>query len=463
MATTTNNASRTAHLLEQLVKPGEERWESARAAWNLAIDQRPALVAQPADVDEVAAVVNFARENGLRVAVQAEGHGAGALAAVGDDTLLLKTGRLAGAYIDVENHRARVSAGAKWREVSAPASSQELAPLAGSSAEVGVVGYTLGGGLSWLSRKHGLACNSVLAAEVVTADGRLVRANCQNEPDLFWALRGGGGSFGVVTALEFELYPVPELAAGMFAWPWEWTADVLHTWREWVASGLPNELSTLARIIQMPPVPDVPESVRGQQLVVIEVAYLGAEGPASELLRPVRDLRPEIDTFATIPPAALGRLHMDPEAPVPTIGSGQMLDELPPAAIDAITGAAGPGSGSPLLSLELRQLGGTLTEVSPCAGALATLDQAFLTFGVGMVMDPGAARAINMQLDFVADALKPWDSGVRLANFSDVPIDARLCYPPETFRRLQEVKGRYDPADLFRANHPIPGPAVEVQ
>jgi FAD/FMN-containing dehydrogenase len=455
MAITTNNASRTARLLEQLVKPGEERWDCARAAWNLAIDQSPALVAQPADADEVAAVVNFARQNGLRVVVQAEGHGAAALAAVGEDTLLMKTGRLTGAHVDVENRRARVSAGAKWRDVSALASPRGLAPLSGSSAEVGVVGYTLGGGLSWLSRLHGLACNSVLAAEVITADGTLVHANHENEPDLFWALRGGGGSFGVVTALEFELYPVPELSAGMFAWPWERTADVLHAWHEWVP-GVPNELSTLARIIQVPPVPSIPESVRGRQLVVIEAAYMGAEGPAGELLRPVRDLGPEIDTFAAVPLAALGRLHMDPEDPVPFAGNGLMLDELPPAAIDALIETAGPGSSSPLLSLEVRHLGGALSEAPVDAGALATLDQAFLTFGVGMIMDPASARTINIQLDIVADALKPWDSGVRLANFVDVPIDTRACYPPETYRRLQEVKGRYDPADLFRANHPIP-------
>jgi FAD/FMN-containing dehydrogenase len=461
MATTTRNVSRTARLLEQLVKPGEDSWDSARAAWNLAIDQRPALVAQPADANEVAAVVNFARENGLRVAVQAEGHGAAALAAVGEDTLLLKTGRLTGAHIDVENRRAQVNAGAKWRDVSALASPRGLAPLSGSSAEVGVVGYTLGGGLSWLSRKHGLACNSMLAADVITADGKLIHANRDNEPDLFWALRGGGGSFGVVTALEFELYPVAEISAGMFAWPWERTTEVLHAWREWVP-GVPNELSTLARIIQVPPVPDLPESIRGRQLVVIEAAYLGAEGPASELLRPVRDLGPEVDTFAAVPLSALGQLHMDPEDPVPFAGSGQMLDELPPVAIDALTEAAGPGSKSPLLSLELRHLGGALTEAPADAGALATLDQAFLTFGVGMIMDPGSATAINMQLDVVANALKPWDSGVRLANFSDVPIDTRTCYPPETFNRLQQVKGRYDPAHLFRANHPIPPAAAAL-
>ena len=445
----------------ELVRPGEERWDSARAAWNLAVDQRPAVVAHPGDADGVAAVVNFARENGLRVAVQAEGHGAGALAAVGEDTLLLKTGRMTGADIDVENRRARVSAAAKWRDVSALASPRGLAPLSGSSPEVGVVGYTLGGGQGWLSRKHGLACNSVLAAEVVTADGKLVRTTRENEPDLFWALRGGGGSFGAVTALEFEVYPAGEVYAGMLAWPWERAADVLHAWREWV-SGVPNELSTLARILQVPPLPDIPEPVRGRQLVVIEGAYMGPEEPAGEVLRPLRDLRPELDTFAAVPPAALGQLHMDPEDPVPFATCGQMLGEFPPAAIDAIIEAAGPGSSSPLLSFEVRQLGGELTVPPPDPGALATLDQPFLTFGVGVIIDPGAAGPINRQLDVVADALKPWDSGVRLANFVDVPIDARMCYPPETFDRLQEVKRRYDPDDLFRANHPIPTPAATV-
>ena len=443
----------------QLIRPGEERWDSARAAWNLAIDQRPAVVAQPHDADGVAAVVNFARENGLRVAVQAEGHGAGALAGVGEDTLLLKTGRMTGAEIDAENRRARVSAAAKWRDVSALASPRGLAPLSGLSAEVGVVGYTLGGGLGWLSRKHGLACNSVLAAEVITADGKLVRADRSNEPDLFWALRGGGGSFGAVTALEFELYPADELYAGMFAWPWERTADVLHAWREWI-SGLPDELSTLARILQLPRLPNVPEPVRGRQLVVIEAAYLGVAGSAGELLRPLRDLRPELDTFTTVPPAALGRLHMEPEDPVPYAAGGQMLDELPPAAIDAITEAAGPGSGSPLISFELRHLGGALAEPPPDAGALAAVDDAFLTNGVGMIMAPGAATAINTQLDVLADALKPWDSDVRLPNFVDVPTDARTFYPPETFDRLQEVKRRYDPDNLFHANHPIPTPVA---
>ena len=165
------------------------------------------MVARPGSADEVAAVVAYARERGLRVAVQAEGHSAGPLAGMGEDTLLLKTGRMAGAEIDVENRRARVGAAAKWQDVSALASPRGLAGLSGSSAEVGVVGYTLGGGHGWLAREHGLACNSVVGAEVVTAKGELVHADHENESDLFWALRGGGGNFGVVTALEFELCP----------------------------------------------------------------------------------------------------------------------------------------------------------------------------------------------------------------------------------------------------------------
>jgi FAD/FMN-containing dehydrogenase len=443
----------------ELVRPGEERWDSARAAFNLAIEQRPGMVARPGNADEVAAVVRHARENGLRIAVQAEGHSAGPLVGMGEETVLLKTGRMQGAEIDAERRRSRVAAGAKWQDVSALASPQGLAALSGSSAEVGVVGFTLGGGHGWLARKYGLACNGVVGAEVVTADGRVLRADADHEPDLFWALRGGGGNFGVVTALEFELYPVPELYAGMFAWPWERAGEVLHAWREWV-SGLPDEMSTWARILQVPPLPDIPEPVRGRQLVVVEAAYLGAPEPAGELLSPLRALEPELDTFAAVPPEVLGHLHMDPEEPVPFAIDGQLLDELPAAAIDKIVEVAGPGSGSPLLSLELRQLGGALTKAPADAGALASLDQAFLTLGVGMLMDPSIAPAISAHLELVRDAFEPWASGFNYGNFVDVPIDTRSCYPPETFRRLQEVKAHYDPGDLFRANHPIPSPAT---
>jgi hypothetical protein len=178
------------------------------------------------------------------------------------------------------------------------------------------------------------------------------------------------------------------------------------------------------------------------------------------LLRPLRDLSPELDTFAVAPPAALGHLHMDPEDPVPFAQGGQVLDRLPAAAIDSIVEAAGPGSASPLLSFELRLLGGALTTPPPDAGALAGLEHGFLTLGVGMVMDPAMAPAIKSHLERVSRALKPWDAGVKFANFIDVPTDTSTFYPSETFDRLQEVKARYDPEDLFRANHPIPCPTA---
>jgi hypothetical protein len=245
----------------------------------------------------------------------------------------------------------------------------------------------------------------------------------------------------------------------MLAWPWEHTAEVLHAWRVW-APALPDEMATWARILQVPPLPDIPEPVRGRQLVVVEAAYLGGGDAAAELLRPLRELGPELDTCAPAPPAALGHLHMDPEDPVPFAASGQLLDELPATAVDAVVEAAGPGSGSPLLSLELRLLGGALTRATPDAGALGSLEHGFLTLAVGMVINPEMGAAVKRRMDVVANALERWDSGVKFANFADVPIDPRTCYSPESFDRLQQVKARYDPDDLFRANPPIPAAAA---
>ena len=198
-----------ARLYGEVYGPDDEGWDEARRAWNLAVDQRPAAVALPITDADVVEVVNFAREQGLRVAPQGTGHGASAIAGL-DNTILLSTKHMRGVRIDPNTRRARVRAGAIWQDVTAPASAYGLAPLAGSAHDVGVVGYTLGGGLSRLAREHGFACDSVTAIELVTADGRLVRTDERSDPELFRALRGGGGNFGVVTSMEFELYPVGE-------------------------------------------------------------------------------------------------------------------------------------------------------------------------------------------------------------------------------------------------------------
>jgi FAD/FMN-containing dehydrogenase len=258
----TSSDSISAPLDPLIVRPEDDGWDEARQAWNLAVDQRPAAVALPATVDDVIDVVHWAREQGLRVAAQGTGHAAAAHASL-EDAVLVKTARMREMHVDAELRRARVGAGVVWSDVSAAAAEFGLAALSGSGPDVGVVGYTLGGGVSWLARRYGLAANSVLAVEVVTADGNLVRADRHHEPDLFWALRGGGGAFGIVTALEFELYPVAEVYAGTLFWPMEQAETVLEAWRVWVEK-VPVELTSLGRLLNVPPIPEVPAHLRGR-------------------------------------------------------------------------------------------------------------------------------------------------------------------------------------------------------
>ena len=433
---------------------GDDGWDAARQAFNLTIDQRPAAIVQPERVDDVVAAVAFARESGLRVAPQRTGHNAGPLGDL-SETLLLRTERLGGASIDAEARRGAVGPAAVWGDVVEHTSPAGLAPLHGSSPTVGVVGYTLGGGLGWLGRKYGLACNSVLSAQVVTATGDVVHADAQSEPDLFWALRGGGGGLGVVVGLEFELYEVPELYAGMFAWPWERGAEVLEAWRDWTASA-PDEATSVGRLVQIPPFEEIPELVRGKKLAIVSVAFLGSEAAGAELVAPLRELGPAIDTFATVPPAALGMLAKDPPEPVPGRSEHALLGDLPSEGIEALVESAGPDSGSPLVSVELRQLGGALAREPEDAGALAKIDGAFSLFGVGMAATPEMSEAVGGALARVRKAHSTWETGALLGNFCEQSIDDSPFFTKDAFDRLCRIKAQYDPDDLFRASHPIP-------
>src|SRR3954467_14162400 len=273
-----------ARLTGELVLPDDPNWDEARQAWNLAVDQRPAAVALPESAGDVVAVVELARDAGLRIAPQGTGHNAGAIDSLAD-TILMKTSRMRGVEVDPIAQVARVEAGATWGEVTAAVTEHGLIALAGSSHDVGVVGYTLGGGLSFLARKHGLAANSVVAIELVTADGEFRRVDADSDPDLFWALRGGGGSFGAVTAIEFRLYPYREFYAGLLVFPWERSAEVLHAWRELTPS-MPDEMTTIAKIVQLPPLPDIPEPFRGGKFVIVEAIYLGDADEGARLLEP---------------------------------------------------------------------------------------------------------------------------------------------------------------------------------
>ena len=437
----------------EVFTPADPEWNEARLAWNLAADQHPVAVVYAESADDVVAVVDYARENGLRVTTQGTGHFANTIASF-DDTILLKTSRLRGLEIDPAARTARAEAGVLWEEVSLAAAEHGLAGLAGSSPDVGVVGYTLGGGLGWLARRYGLAANSVVAVELVTADGRHVRTDRDNEPDLFWAVRGGGGSFGIVTAIEFALYPVAEVYAGILFFPFERSAEILNAWRQWTED-TPRELTSAGRLMQFPPIPDIPEPLRGQSFVVVEAAYIGSEEDGAALLQPLRELGPVMDTFAMIPSEDLRHLHMDPPQPVPGVGDGMNLVDLTPETVNALVAVAGPCSGSPLISVELRQLGGAVADESPDHGAVGAIDAGFALFAVGMAVNEEAIGFIEARVDALKAALGPWIADRGYFNFSDTPLEGDSLYPPDTYRALQWVKAAYDPAELFRASHPI--------
>jgi FAD/FMN-containing dehydrogenase len=437
-----------------VIEPGGDGWDAATQAFNLTFHQDPALTAVPADEQDVVRIVEFARAQGMQVTAQRTGHNAEPLGGSLDQMILVKTDAMQGVEIDVERRIARVRSGAKWGNVVPQASDLGLAVLHGSTPDVSVAGYSLGGGVGWYARRLGLSANSVTAIELVTADGQFRRVDHDNEPDLFWALRGGGGNFGIVTALEVQLYLIPDIYAGVLFFPWERSSEVLHAWREWTAT-VPDELTSVGRILQFPPVPDIPEPLRGNKFVVVEGIYTGDEASGSDLMKPIRDLGPAIDTFEMVEPVGLAELHIDPPTPVPYTGAGHMLGTLDAAAIDRFVAVAGPDSASTLISSEIRHLGGELHRPKPGNGALATFDADFLTFGVGLVFDGAGYKSHRATIDAHAEAFGPYHNGRQYLNFTEEHTDPARFYTPHAYRRLRQVKRAYDPDNLIRANHPI--------
>jgi FAD binding domain/Berberine and berberine like len=438
----------------KIVLPQDGGWDDARVAWNLAVDQQPAAVVFPESVEDVVAAVELARAFELRVAAQGTGHNAGPLGRL-DDTILVRTDRLRGIEVDPERRIARVDAGVRSAELVEAAARHRLSPLPGSSPDVGVVGYTLGGGFSWFGRKYGLAANSVHAVELVTADGRFVRADSEHDPDLFWALRGGGGTFGVVTALELRLVPVTEVYAGILWWPIERDHEVLHAWAELTRGELPDELTTVGRYLRLPPLPEIPEPVRGKSFVVVEAIHLGEPERADDLLAPLRALGPIMDTVGPMSVPALSRLHMDPEHPVPARGDGMLLETLPPEAIDGLVRAAGSASASPLVSLEVRQLGGELGRARPENGAFAAVAAGYALYAVGIAPTPAAAAAVTAHLEDLTAVMGPWATERVYLNFAETRRDPRRLWDESAYDRLRRIKAEVDPTNLIRSNHSL--------
>ena len=443
-----------SQLTGEFFTPADEGWDAARAAWNLAVDQRPDYVAIPADADDVVALVGFAREAGLRIAVQGTGHNAGARAGL-DGTLLIKTERMRGVSIDAATRVARVEAGVTWGEVAGPAAELGLMPLQGSSHDVGVVGYTLGGGVPLIARKYGLACERMVAAEIVGADGKLIRVDRDNHPDLFWALRGGGGNFGVVTAIEIELLDRATIYAGVLFFPLERAPEILDAWSMWLGD-VTDDMSSIAGIRQFPPLPEVPEPVRGKDFVALEVFWTGAPDDGDRLLAPLRALSPDMDTVGEVNAAELLQVHMDPPMPVPGIGDHVMLERFDEATIRRLCEVAGAGSdGPPLALVEIRHADGALAEPPEDCGALGAIEGKFLAFSVGMLPAPEMAPPLQAKLARIREAFAPDDAGTNYLNFAERTVEPETIFG-ERLQRLREVRDSYG-AEIFRANHELGG------
>jgi FAD/FMN-containing dehydrogenase len=442
-----------AAIAGQVSVPGQVGYDQARRAWNLAVDQRPHVVVVAASASDVVEAVRYARAHGMRIAPQGTGHGAPPLERL-DGAMLLRTTPMRQVEIDPATRVARAEAGAVWQDVMVPAAEHGLAGLAGSSPIVGVTGYTLGGGLGWLARRYGLAANSVTAVELVTPGGDLVRADASHEPDLLWAVRGGGGGVGVVTALEMQLYPVGQLYAGDLFFPVQRAAEVLHAWREWTATA-PDEVTSIAHILRLPPLPELPEPLRGRAFVIVEAAYLGDAGNGAELIQPLRGLGPELDTFAMMPATALGQLNLDPVEPLAGEGDGAFLADFPAAAIGALVAVAGPDAEAPPTSIEIRHLGGALARPAPGGGAQPSIEASYLLYAAYAVPTPDVAGPVRAHVQAVKDALAPWHASYDYYNFEETPTTAAAVLPPASFRRLQEIKAAYDPDQVIISSHPV--------
>ncbi|MDQ1607386.1 MAG: hypothetical protein QOE16_118 [Microbacteriaceae bacterium] len=428
-------------------------WDAVRQAWNLAIDQRPEAVVVPADAEDISSVVLFAQNNGLRVVPQGTGHLAAPLGELAG-SILLNTSSLNGVTVDPDDEVVRAGAGVTWGEVGSALAGTGLTALAGSSHDVGVVGYTLGGGYSWLAREYGLAASSVTAIEVVTADGQIRHVTAHANSELFWALRGGGGNTAIVTAISFRVVRLAEVYAGMLMYPLDRAAEIFTAYERWTRE-LSDHATTCARLLRLPPMPELPDFLRGQSFVVVDGAINASDAEADALLTPLRDLNPSIDTFTRIPTDQLSLIHLDPPTPVPAVGEGMILDELTTDAIDTLMQIAGPGIDSPLLLVDLRHLGGAVAHRDPNGGAIDHLPGRFLLYTVGIAPDPESASLVGQEVRKVIDGLSPWANEKDYSNFREVAANPKRFYSTGVLARLRAVKRAYDPANVIRTSHEL--------
>lgn len=456
----TMSAQRLRQQVSGAVLTGDDSdYDQIRRGWDLTIDHHPALILVPDDAADIAEGVRFARESGLAVAVQSTGHG---MLYPADDSLLIVTSRMASVQVDAGTRTARVEAGVIWQQVLDAATPHGLAPLLGSSPYVGVVGYMLGGGIGWLARRYGFGADSLRRIDIVTADGVLRHTSPTENGDLFWGLRGGGGNFGVVTAMELDLYPVPTVYGGSLVYPEESAGEALRLYRDWIKT-VPDELTSSIAIVKFPSLPQVPEAFRGKTLVLVVAAFAGGAAEGEPWMRPWLDWRaPLDDAFHEMPFSEIGTITNDPVDPVADYGSSDMFDDLSDEAIDVIVRFA-TDSASPLTLNVLRHAGGAIARVPADASAIGNRDASLYLLMGGAQPDPIALATAEAYVQRYRAALQPYvRRGVWLNFMNGNGHGARErieeAYLPEAYERLLALKVEYDPDNLFRFSYQLEGP-----
>ncbi|WP_458107909.1 FAD-binding oxidoreductase [Arthrobacter sp. R3-55] len=440
--------------------PADSGFAAEVAAFNLSTQHQPDLAFGALDAEDASAAVRWAAERGMPVSVQSTGHGATNAIEGG---LLISTRRMLELSIDPLEKTARVGAGVRWKAVVELAGTFGLMGLCGSTTDVGVVGYTLGGGLPILGRKYGFASDHVIAFEIVTADGVLRRVTKDEDSELFFLLRGGKGNLGIVTAMEFHLFQGSDLYAGGIYFDGEHAPEVLQAFRGWVPS-LPVEASASLAFLRLPDMEMVPPPLRGKFVIHLRYAYQGDLATAAELLEPMRRSAPfMMDATGPLDATAFDSIHQDPDQPVPVLEHGFLLDRLDEPEADALLRHFGPGVDSPVLLAELRLLGGALAKSSDGDDIVGGRDAAF-SFFMGAIAVPPRVEMLPSVFNAVHEDLRPAANAGTFVNLHGHFVDAEDRERPwraTALDRLRKAKAELDPHNMFSFGHVVGLPVID--
>jgi FAD binding domain/Berberine and berberine like len=443
-------------LTGSVVGPGDPSYGTARRVWNHTIDKSPALVVRAASTDDVARTVRLARSEGRPIAVRGGGHSVAGFSTC-DDGIVIDLAQLNDVHVDAKSRRAYAGGGTRWKDFDAATQQHGLATTGGLVSSTGVGGLTLGGGFGHLVRKYGLTCDNLLSVELVTADGSVVHASESQNPDLFWALRGGGGNFGVVTSFELALHPVgPIVLGGPIFYPGEQAIRVMTGWRDQLHT-MPDELSTLINLTTAPPAPFIPAEWHNKKVAVVIACWAGDPADGEPVVKPLRSLgTPITDLLGPMPYLDLQQF-VDPvwEAGAGNFYTSAFLDRLPDEAIQTLANFHRSSADLPVLAeLHLHHFGGAIARVSAGGTAFTDRSSPFLFNGAARTSDPADLSQHVTWARTARNAMAAYGKGGTYVNFTSEGSDRirRASYPPEIYARLQAVKDQYDPFNVFRFN-----------